>query len=121
MQLPELGLFSMDFILKVFMGAYVWTHITFDKAKKPLLDERRVYLKAGNNEGFKYVIAKMEKLEEECFQCAMLRIKEKTQITEENFVKTLQFHLADPENQKKLEQLEERAEGYFAQIKAHNA
>ena len=51
----------------------------------------------------------------------MLRIKEKTQITEENFVKTLQFHLADPENQKKLEQLEERAEGYFAQIKAHNA
>ena len=57
----------MDFILKVFMGAYVWTHITFDKAKKSLLDERRVYLKAGNNEGFKYVIAKMEKLEEECF------------------------------------------------------
>ena len=72
--------FSFDFIIKIFMAAFVWRHITFDKAKGPLIQKRRQYLKDKDTEGYKSVFKQLEELEEKVFQSALVRVKAKLQV-----------------------------------------
>jgi len=98
----KLGLFSFDCIVKVFMAAFVWKNIIADRANKPFLKERRELLKLGDSPNYRRVIQDMEDLEEKVFQSAFIRVKEKLEILESNFQKSMSVHLVDKKNQEKL-------------------
>lgn len=53
------GIFSCDFLLKIYLTSFVWKNILFDMAKKPFLAERRNCFKTKDNEGYKAAVKKM--------------------------------------------------------------
>ena len=47
------GLFSFDFVQKIFMAAFVWKKIIADQACKSLVSKRRVHLKNNDYKEYK--------------------------------------------------------------------
>lgn len=57
------GIFNADFITHIFLGAFVWKDMCYDVASRPLISERRKFLREGDNEGYKQVLNKLDKLD----------------------------------------------------------
>ena len=115
------GIFSRDFIIQIFLGAFVWKYMCVDFAKRPLVSERRKYLREGNNEGYKEVIKKMEKQEMEMWESCLFAVKKKVEILEKNYQNSVSKHLPKSQEGPLLEGLQKRAFGYFMQMKVNNA
>lgn len=89
----SLGIFNKEFITHIFLGAFVWKNMCFDYAKRPLVSERRKCLREGDNDGYKKIIAKMDELESEMFDCSLFAVKQKVEILERNYQKSVEKHM----------------------------
>ena len=58
-KISKYGIYTFDFLLKVFMTANVWKIIVYQEAKVPLLALRRNCFKAKDENGFKDCLRKM--------------------------------------------------------------
>ena len=82
------GIFSFDFLQKIFMTAFVFKCIIHDKTTTDLVKQRQEYLKAENSDGYKSIIKKMQDMEEKIFESTLEVTKKKVQIIPQNFTKT---------------------------------
>lgn len=112
------GIFSFDFILKIFLTSFLFKNLVFDQLRKPLISERRKHLREAENNAYKETFNKMEEFEDKIFQSCLDRTKKHVQILEENFNKSLQKHIKSEENKKRLNKIEEVAHSHFMAAKS---
>ena len=61
------GVFTLEFLQKMYHTALLWKAIIYDQAKNPLMAQRRECFKKKDNKGFKKCCAELEKMKETCF------------------------------------------------------
>ena len=64
------GLYTLDFVLKVFYIISAWRLILFDSHKRPLLEERRKLFLKKDEKGFAAKVREMERMLDKCHHSA---------------------------------------------------
>ena len=98
------GLFSFEYLQKVYFVSFVWKNLLFDQMKVKLLMERRQCFKTNDNSGYRKAVKEMEKLEEKVFQSVMQKCKTETQILDKNFETTNKAFMKREECKKAIEE-----------------
>lgn len=118
MEDEEGGIFTFDFLQKLFKCAYVFMYIIHDKTTRDLVKQRQEYLRNENTEGYKKIVKQMREMEMPILESTLAVTKEKVQIIDRNFQKTQQHHLRDPQKKKLFAQIQESSKQYFKNYKA---
>ena len=99
------GLFSFEFLQKVYHCAFVWKNILFDQLKQKLIFERRKCFRVSDDKGFREAVKKLDELEETCFKSALQRTKKEVQILESNFNTTNNAYMNKKECKEKIDEV----------------
>ena len=113
------GIFSFDFVQKVFMAAFVWKNILVDHICKPIVVTRRKHLKDKDDKEYRKCIEHIKSFEDRAWESALDKVKKTVQILETNWQKTFNHHKSDPKKNEALGQVEPRANDYFRNYKAN--
>tara|TARA_B110000285_G_C14923844_1_gene513943 strand:+ start:154 stop:411 length:258 start_codon:yes stop_codon:yes gene_type:complete len=69
------GIFSFEFVQKVFMAAFVWKNILVDHVCKPIVFKRRKHLKDGDDKEYRECMNHIKAFEEKAFESALDKVK----------------------------------------------
>ena len=73
----EGGIFTFDFLQKLFKCAFIFQNIIHDKTTTHLIKQRQEYLKNENTEGYKKIVKQMKEMEHPIFESTLAVTKEK--------------------------------------------
>lgn len=88
----EKGIFSMDFLVKVFYTAGYWSHILTDQGGKNFIKDRRKALQEGDNYKYKQCLKEERELRKRSFDSALWKTREAVQIIPSNWNATHTHH-----------------------------
>lgn len=114
------GIFSMDFLVKVFYTASYWSRVLTDKGGKQFIQDRRKALRDGNNSKYKECLRSEFELRKKCFDSALWKCREAVQIIPSNWNTTHSHHTRSEKNNEKLKAAQEKGNNIWKNVVVNN-
>lgn len=116
----EKGIFSMDFLVKVFYTASYWSYVLADRGGKSFIQDRRKALRDGNNDKYKEALKKEMQLRKKCFDSALWKCREVVQIIPSNWNSTHSHHTSSEKKKEQLMKAQEKGSMMWKSVRIGN-